>query len=139
MKTIRIAALVIAAAGAVNGFAQDATSDCMKGVARDVRLAAIADKVGLEYTGEATSPALERIASGEERAALAVWHGLRRECFVVGQQQRRKMLDAQTRSAVESAFLFQQVLLSRLQQGELTYDEFSRRHADVAKSFELRI
>jgi hypothetical protein len=30
-------------------------------------------------------------------------------------------------------------LLSRLQQGELTYDEFSRRHADVAKSFELRI
>jgi hypothetical protein len=139
MKTIRIAAFMLAAAGAINGFAQDATSDCIKGVARDARLAAIADKVGLEYRGAAASPALERLASDEERAALALWHGLRRECFAVGQQQRRKMLDAQARSAVESAFLFQQVLLSRLQQGELTYGEFSRRHAELAKSFELRI
>jgi hypothetical protein len=40
---------------------------------------------------------------------------------------------------MESAFLFQQVLLSRLQRGELTYSEFSRRRADVAESFELRI
>jgi len=104
-----------------------------------VRLAAIADKVGLEYPREPNAPALQRYASEEERAALAVWRGLRRQCFDAGAQQRRKLLDVQARSAMESAFIFQQVLLSRLQQGELTYGEFNRRRADVAESFELQI
>ena len=139
MKTTRIAALIIGVAATFNAFAQDATSDCIKGLAGDARLAAIADKVGLEYPREPSAPQLQRYASEEERAALGVWSGLRRQCFDAGEPARRKMLDAQTRSAMESAFLFQQVLLSRLQHGELTYSEFSRRRADVAESFELRI
>lgn len=139
MKTARIAALIIGAAATFNSSAQDATTACIKGLAGDARLAAIADKVGLEYPRDPNAPALQRYASDEERAALAVWSGLRRQCFEAGEPARRKMLDAQTRSAMESAFLFQQVLLSRLQHGELTYSEFSRRRGDVAESFELRI
>jgi hypothetical protein len=140
MKTSRIAALIIAAVS-FNATAQDAdpTSRCMAGLTSDGRLAAIAQKVGLEYPREPNSPTLQHYASSEERAALAVWQGLRRQCFDAGAQQRRKMLDAQARGAMESAFVFQQVLLSRLQQGELTYGEFNRRRADVAESFELRI
>ena len=139
MKTTRIAALIIGAAATFNALAQDATTACIKGLAHDARLAAIAGKVGLEYPRDPNARALQRYASEEERAALALWSGLRRQCFDAGELARRKMLDAQTRSAMESAFLFQQVLLSRRQHGELTYSEFSRRRADVAESFELRI
>ena len=138
MKTTHIAAVILAVA-AVNAFAQDATTSCIKGLAGDARLAVIADKVGLEFPREPSAPQLQSYASEEERAALGVWRGLRRQCFDAGEPARRKMLDAQTRSAMESAFIFQQVLLSRLQQGELTYSEFSRRRTDVAESFELRI
>ena len=138
MKTTHIAAFILAAA-AFNAFAQDATTSCIKGVAGDVRLAAIADKVGLDYPRVPTSPELQRYASDDERAALAVWHGLRRQCFDAGWDQRRKLLDPQRRSAMESAFIFQQVLLSRLQQGEVTYGEFNRRRTDVAESFDLHI
>jgi len=63
---------------------------------------------------------------------------LRRQCFDAGEPQRHKLLDAQAHSAIRSAFLFQQVLLSRLQRGELTYGEFNRRRAAVAESFEPR-
>jgi hypothetical protein len=139
MKTARMAVLFIGTVAAFNAFAQDPTTSCIKGLTGDVRLAAIADKVGLEYPREPNAPALQRYASEEERAALAVWRGLRRQCFDAGAQQRRKLLDVQARSAMESAFIFQQVLLSRLQQGELTYGEFNRRRADVAESFELQI
>src|SRR6476646_10773011 len=112
MKTTRIAAFILTAAS-FGAFAQDATTSCIKSMAGDVRLAPIAAKVGLVYPREPSSPALQRYASEEERAALAVWHGLRRQCFSAGDQQRQKMLDAQTRSAMQSAFIFQQVLLSR--------------------------
>ena len=139
MKITRIALLIVAVTGAFSAFAQDSTTRCIKGVAGDVRLAAIADKVGLDFPRDPGSPRLQSYASEEERAALAVWRGLRRQCFDAGAQQRRKMLDANTRSAMESAFIFQQVLLSRLLQGELTYSEFNRRRTDVAESFELRI
>ena len=138
MKTTSIAALIIAAAS-FNAFAQDPTSSCIKGLAADVRLTAIADKVGLEYPRVPSAPALQRYASEDERAALAVWHGLRRQCFDAGEPQRRKMLDAQTRSVMQSAFIFQQVLLSRLQHGELSYAEFNRRRAEVAESFDPSI
>lgn len=138
MKTAHVAAFILATA-AFNVFAQDTTTSCIKGVSGDVRLAAIADKVGLEYPRLPTTPELQRYASGDERAALAVWHGLRRRCFDAGEPQRRKMFDPRTRSAMESAFIFQQVLLSRLQQGEVTYGEFNRRRTDVAESFDLPI
>ena len=136
MKTTRIAVFIIAAAGSLSGFAQDSTSSCVKGVASDVRLVAIADKVGLDSREGSSSRALERVANEDERAALAVWQGLRRQCFDAGESRRHKMLDAQAHSAIRSAFLFQQVLLSRLQQGELTYGEFNRRRAVIAESFE---
>ena len=139
MKTTRIAALIIAAAATFNAFAQDATTTCIKGLAGDARLAVIADKVGLEFPREPSAPQLQSYAIEEDRAPLGVWCGWRRRFSAAAPPPRRKMLDAQTRSAMESAFIFQQVLLSRLQHGELSYSEFSRRRADVAESFELRI
>lgn len=139
MKTTRLAAFIIVAAAAFNASAQDPTTSCIKGLTGDARLAAIADKVGLEYPREPSTPMLQRYASEEERAALELWRGLRRQCFEAGAQERRKLLDTQARSAMESAFIFQQVLLSRLQHGELTYSEFNRRRTDVAESFELHI
>lgn len=139
MKSMRIAAFIIAAAAGFDAFAQDATTSCIQGVASDGRLVAIADKVALDSAREPRSSALRVYASEEERAALALWRGLRRQCFDAGEQQRERTLDAQARGAVRSAFIFQQVLLSRLEKGELTYDEFNRRRAELGQSFELRI
>jgi hypothetical protein len=135
MKTMRFAALIIAAAS-FNSFAGDPTGQCMAGLAGDARLVAIADKVARD---DATSLTLHRYASGEERAALAVWHGLRRHCFDAGEQFRRNAFSAQDRTVMQSAFMFQQVLLSRLQQGEVTYAEFNRRRAELAEGFDTRI
>ena len=136
MKTI---AAVIIAAATFNAFAEDPSSRCIAGLAGDARLVAIADKVGLDTPREPNSPTLQRYASAEERAALAVWQGLRRQCFDAAEPQRRKTLDAQSRSSIQSAFIFQQLLLSRVQQGELTYGEFNQRRAEVAESFDASI
>jgi hypothetical protein len=145
MKTMRIAALIIAVAS-VYAFAEDAapnaadpTQRCFTGLARDARLEAIADKIALDYSGDSTSVLLQRYAGDDERAALRLWHGLRRQCFDAGESFRRAAFGAQARTVMQSAFMFQQVLVSRLQKGEMTYAEFNRRRAELAASYDSRI
>ena len=145
MKALPIAALIIAAAS-FSASAQDAAQDvadptslCTESIVEDARLAVIADKITLDFGAAPGQAALQRYATAEERAALAVWHGMRKHCFDAGEQYRRIVFSAQSRAVLQSAFVFQQVLLSELQQGRVTYGEFNRRRGEQAASLDPRI
>src|SRR5262245_34865414 len=134
MKQICIATLALAAScGALA--AEDPTRACIDALAGDSRLAPLADKVALVRGAPGSAArAIDRVATEQERAAVAVWMEKRNECFDAGAQHRRASSQPQDRAFVRSVFVFQQRLVADLQAGRLTYDEFNRRRGELSAS-----
>jgi len=134
MKQICIATLALAAScGALA--AEDPTRACIGALAAEPRLALLADKVVLAHGKQgAATRAVDRVATEQERAAVAIWMGKRNECFDAGVEHRRTSSKPQERAFVRSVFVFQQRLVADLQAGRLTYAEFNRRRGELAAS-----
>ena len=109
MKTLSIG-LAIFAASCAAALAQDGPVDrtygCLERMARDPRLAVIADKVALVHgPGLKVAPALERSVNAEERAAVALWLDLRERCFFAGGYYRFTALTPHEHIAMQGAFV----------------------------------
>ena len=131
-KLFFTAALALASFAAL---AQDPTARCMESLSAEPRLSPIADKVALVRSSQPfVQRVSERTASPEERAALAVWMNLRAKCYDAGADFRRALSTPQEIAYVRSVFVFQQRLVAELQQGKLTYTEYSRRRAELVEA-----
>lgn len=112
----------------------DPTYACLERMARESRLALIADKVALAHgPGLKTIRGLDRPASTEERAAVAHWLDRREQCFASGEYYRFTFLTPQEHLAVYQSFEFQQRLLANLEQGRMNYVQFNRRRLELAE------
>jgi hypothetical protein len=138
MKAIGLGIVVFAAS--LTALAQDApaalvdpTYGCLEKMAREPRLAIIADKVALGQSASVKAVRLDRSANAEERAAVALWLELRQQCFDAGEDYRFIVLTPQEHLAVRSAFEFQQRLLANLEQGSMSYVQFNRRRVELAE------
>src|SRR5262245_34350815 len=132
MKTKLICGAVLALSATFAAAAQDTpTSGCIEELAYEPRLKPIADKVDLvRANSQLKSP--QRVASADEKAALVLWAEMRQGCFDYGTAYRRTHSSPQDAALVRSVFVFQQRLVVELQQGSLTYAEFSKRRAELA-------
>jgi len=139
MKTLGIGIVMLAASFAT--LAQDAagtlvdpTYGCLEKMARESRLALIADKVALGHGASLkTVRGLDRPANAEERAAVALWLERREQCFAAGGYYRFTALTPQEHLAVYQSFEFQQRLLVNLEQGRMNYVQFNRRRLELAE------
>ena len=112
----------------------DPTYACLEKMARESRLALIADKVALAYGASMkTVRGLDRSANVEERAAVAHWLDRREQCFAAGEYYRFTFLTPQEHLAVYQSFEFQQRLLVNLEQGRMNYLQFNRRRLELAE------
>lgn len=133
MKAKLICAGILALA-AGNAVAANPTENCIDLLASEPRLQVLADKVALARSTQASLVRVsERIATEQERAALALWLEKRQQCFEAGDAQRRARLVPQEIAFLRSVFVFQQRLVADLQGGRLTYAEFNRRRAELAE------
>lgn len=131
MKLKLICGAVLAVSATFAAAAQETpTVGCIKSLAAEARLKPIADKVDLVRAAP-NAKAPQRLATAEERAAVAVWSEMRQGCFEQGASYRRATSKPQEIAFQRSVFVFQQRLLADLQQGKVTYAEFSKRRAEL--------
>jgi hypothetical protein len=131
MKLKLICGAVLAVSATFAAAAQDTpTIGCIKSLAAEARLKPIADKVDL-VRGTSYASAPERVATADERMAVALWAEMRQGCFEQGAAYRRATSKPQEIAFLRSVFVFQQRLLVDLQQGKVTYAEFSKRRAEL--------
>jgi hypothetical protein len=115
--------------------AQDPTARCMEGLSGEPRLSPIADKVALVRSSQAfVQRVADRLPTGEERAAVAVWMNLRNQCYQAGDAYRRRIATPQEVAYTRSVFVFQQLLAADLQSGRVTYAEYNRRRLELVQS-----
>lgn len=130
MKTKLICTGILAIAASFGAAAQetsrnvtDPTASCIGALAGEPRLKLIADKIspaqGLKLP--------ERAATAEERAAFATLVSMRKGCFDAGTPYRRVVSTPQEFAFTQNAFAYQQELFTALQEGRITYADFSRR------------
>ena len=138
MKATLICTGILALAASFGAAAQeksltvtDPTANCIGALASEPRLKLIADKVALGQISKAPGRALDRAATGKERAAVAAWLGMRKDCFDKGASYRRGLSTPQGIELAHDAFAYQQWLVAQLQEGRITYTEFNRRHQRV--------
>jgi len=116
------------------GTPADPTYACLERMARESRLAVIADKVALGHGPSIkTVRGMDRAANAEERAAVALWLDRREQCFAAGGYYRFTYLTPQEHLAVYQSFEFQQRLLVNLEQGRMSYAQFNRRRLELAE------
>jgi hypothetical protein len=120
------------------------TNQCVDRLHREVRLAAIADKVALGRSDEtgALMFDLDRPADATERSALALWSKLRQACFDLGADFRRGLGRPEQAALATRLFGLHQQLLVELGAAQITYAEFNRRRVElysVARSLEAQI
>ena len=139
MKATLICTGILALAASFGAAAQEAsrnltdpTANCIGGLASEPRLKLIADKVALGQGINAPGRALDRAATAEERAAVAAWLGMRKDCFDKGASYRRGLSTPQQIELTQDAFEYHQRLVARLQEGSITYTEFNRRRVRLA-------
>lgn len=98
----------------------DPTASCIDALAGQPGLKLIADKVqGFN------APA--RIATTQERAAVASLVTMRKSCFDQGSRYRQAVSTPQEFDFARNAFAYQQSLLSDLQEGRITFAQYSQR------------
>lgn len=146
MKAIGIGILALAASFSADAYntPEDGIADpgygCIAKLPGDWRLGLIADKVTLGYNRNATAvEGLPRQASVKERAVIALWLEMRQKCFNAGEFYRFSVLSPHEHLAEQNAFEFQQRVLVKLQQGQMTYIEFNRRRAELAERLDSHI
>jgi len=134
MKTNLICTGVFALAASFGAAAQDtATQGCIQELAFEPRLTVIAGKVDVVHA-VAAPQAPDRLATPEERAAVGLWLHLRQQCFQFGAAQRHATAKAQEIAFVRSVFVFEQRLVAELQNGRVTYAEFTKRRLELAEA-----
>jgi hypothetical protein len=117
------------------GVAANPTEDCIDALASEPRLRVLADKVALARSTQARLVRVsDRVATQQERAALAVWQEKRQHCFEAGIQQRRAEMKPREIAFLRSVFVFQQRLVADLQGGRVTYAEFNNRRAELVQA-----
>jgi hypothetical protein len=131
MKAKLICSAILAAMASFGAFANP-TENCIDSLAADARLRVLSDKVALARSTQAsTVRTADRVANGQERAAVAVWLEKRNQCFDAGNAYRRGMSSPQEIAFVRSVFVFQQRLVADLQGGRVTYAEFNQRRLEL--------
>jgi hypothetical protein len=134
MKSNLICGALLALTATLAGAAQDTpTTGCMNELVFEPRLKPIADKVDLVRANPAVK-APDRVATTEEKAALGLWAEMRQGCFEYGTAYRRATSKPQEVAFQRSVFVFQQRLVTELQQGRVTYAEFTRRRAELVEA-----
>jgi len=147
MKTRLICTAMVALAASLGAAAQEAgrnvadpTASCIGALAGEPRLKLIADKVALGQGINTPARTLNRAASDDERAAVAAWLGMRKDCFDRGARYRRAVSSPQEFALVSDAFEHQQRMVADLQAGRMTYSEFNShrlRLANFAAGYDL--
>jgi hypothetical protein len=134
MKTKLICAATLALAASFGAFANP-TASCLESLGADPQLKLIADKVALARSTQASPVhAVNRVATPEERLAVATWQDRRQQCFAAGSEYRSKVATPQEAAFVRSVFVFQQRLVADLQSGRVTYSEFKRRRLELIEA-----
>jgi len=134
MKTKLLCTAILVLAASSQALAQETlTAGCINELAFEPRLAVISDKVNLTGAEQGVRSA-DRVATAQERAAVALWAHLRQQCFEFGDAQRRASAKPQQVAVTKSVFGFQQRLLVSLEQGRLTFAEFNRERLDLASA-----
>ena len=136
MKARLICTGILAAMASFSALAEGSlTAGCLNEMAYEPRLTILADKVSIAQSAARTArSAPERVATAEEREAVALWGHLRQQCFEFGAAQRRASMQAQEIAFLRSVFVFQQRLVADLQAGRLTYAEFSKRRGELTEA-----
>ena len=134
MKSKLICSVVLALSATVAAAAQDTpTEGCIKELVFESRLKPIADMVDLVRANPGVR-APDRVATAEEKAALALWVEMRQGCYEYGAAYRRATSKPQEVAFQRSLFVFQQRLVAELLQGHVTYVEFTRRRAELVEA-----
>jgi hypothetical protein len=122
-------------------FNEDPTSQCMRTVNTDPRLALLTAKVGsLKEAGEATVPMLANTAlpSPEEKTALEYWGSERQRCLGLGKVYRAYVFPASLVATFETGQKNLIFLTTRLYAGEITYGQFNTQRQELAGAMRQR-
>ncbi len=122
-------------------FNDDPTSQCMRTVNTDPRLALLTAKLGsLKEAGEATVPMLANTAlpSPEEKTALEYWGSERQRCLGLGKVYRANIFPASLVATFEAGQKNLIFLTARLYAGEITYGQFNTQRQELAGAMRQR-
>lgn len=119
----------------------DPTSQCMRTVNNDPRLAVLIPKVGsLQHAGNADIAMLTSTAlpSAEEKTALAYWGSERQRCLGLGKVYRAWHLPAALVATFESGQQNLVFLTARLYAAEISYGQFNTQREELAGAMRQR-
>ena len=109
------------------------SAQCFEQLASDARLKLLEGKVALDAPFErvaTTTPAMIRVATLKERAALGVWSELRQECFSLGAAHRASA-HPDLPALAGRQFAAQQQLLAELREGRYGFAVFNARALEL--------